>query len=73
MIEDNIQVIKFAYEDLEALRATAQVIEAEKEWSNEREMLAVTIRTLSSITGDIQEAIDNIDKALKEAKKDGGK
>lgn len=72
IIKDNINVLKFACEDLESLRSAAQVVEAEKSWSSERDMLAVTIRALTPIIDDIHEAIDNIDKALKEVRKDEG-
>ena len=64
-LEDSNQILKFACRDLKAIRAAAQVIEAEKNWSSEREMLAVIIRALTPIIDDIQNAINNIDTALK--------
>ena len=65
-LEDSNQILKFACRDLKAIRAAAQVIEAEKNWSSEREMLAVIIRAVTPIIDDIQDAIDNIDKETKD-------
>ena len=54
-----------AAEDLEALKSVVQVMEDQKDWPYEREMLRVVLRALDPIIADIQECIDNIGEELK--------
>lgn len=35
-LEDSSQILKFSCRDLKAIRSAAQLVEAEKDWSNER-------------------------------------
>ena len=68
-IQDNNQLLKFAYEDLRGIQSMILTVTDHPEYANAYEVLGVIDRALGSITGDIQEVIDNIDKALKEGMK----
>ena len=35
-LEDSSQILKFSCRDLKAIRSAEQLVEAEKDWSNER-------------------------------------
>lgn len=61
-IHDNVQQLKFVCDDLNALRSVLLVAEDHEEYAEEA--LKVIGRVLSSITGDIQEAIDAIEGEL---------
>jgi len=63
-IAESRNQLRYACEDLEALRAIVQVVEAQKGWPNEREMLLVVSRSLAPIIKDIQGCIDSISKEL---------
>ena len=63
-IAESRNQLRSACEDLEALRAIVQVVEAQKDWPNEREMLLVLSRSLAPIIKDIQGCIDSISKEL---------
>lgn len=43
-----------------------QLVEDQKDWPNEREMLSVVLRALDSIISDFEEGIDSISRELKE-------
>ena len=62
-IHDNVQQLKFTCNDLNALRSVSLVIEDHEEYANEA--VKVIGRVLSSITSDIQEAIDAIEGELR--------
>lgn len=68
-IQDNNQLLKFACEDLRGIQSMILTVTDHPEYANAYEVLGVIDRALGSITGDIQEVIDNIDKALKEGMK----
>ena len=51
---------------LKALESVVQVVEDQKDWPDEREMLAVVLRTLGSIISDIEEGISSISEELNE-------
>ena len=63
-IAESRNQLRSACEDLEALRAIVQVVEAQKDWPNEREMLLVLSQSLAPIIKDIQGCIDSISKEL---------
>ena len=65
-IADSRNLLRFACEDLKALKAVMQVVEDEKDWPNEREMLSVVLRALDSIISDFEEGIDSTSEELKE-------
>lgn len=65
-IDESRNLLRFACEDLEALKSVVQVMEDQKDWPYEREMLRVVLRALDPIIADIQECIDNIGEELKE-------
>lgn len=65
-IQDNYQLLKFAYEDLRGIQSMIFTVTDHPEYANAYEVLGVIDRALGSITEDIQEALDNIDRALKE-------
>lgn len=62
-IHDNVQQLKFVRDDLNALRSVLLVVEDHEEYAEEA--LKVIGRVLSSVTSDIQEAIDAIEGELK--------
>ena len=64
----NLLQFVFACEDLKALKSVVQVVEDQKDWQYEREMLAVVLRSLGSIISDMEEGIESISEELKEEK-----
>ena len=58
-------LLQFACEDLKALKSVVQVVEDQKDWQYEREMLAVVLRSLGSIISDMEEGIESISEELK--------
>lgn len=68
-IQDNNQLHKFAYEDLRRVQSMTLTVTDYPEYANAYEALEVIERALCSITEDIREAIDNIDRVLKETQK----
>ena len=68
-IQYNNQLLKFAYEDLRRVQSMILTITDHPEYANAYEALGVIERALCSITEDIREAIDNIDRLLKETQK----
>lgn len=64
-IDDSRNLLRFACEDLKALKSVVQVVEDQKDWPNEREMLMVVLRALDPIIRDIQEVVDSISAELK--------
>lgn len=62
-IHDNLQQLKFVRDDLNALKSVLLVVEDHEEYAEEA--LKVIGRVLSSVTSDIQEAIDAIEGELK--------
>lgn len=64
-IDDSSNLLRFACEDLKALKSVVQVVEDQKDWPNEREMLIVVLRALDPIIRDIQEVVDSISVELK--------
>ena len=65
-IADSRNLLRFACDDLKALKTVVQVVEDQKDWPNEREMLSVVLRALDSIISDFEERIDSISGELKE-------
>ena len=63
-IQDNNQLLKFACEDLRSVQSLILTVTDHPEYANAYEMLGVIDRALKSITDDIQEVINNIDKSL---------
>ena len=63
-IQDNNQLLKFACEDLRGVQSLILIVTDHPEYANAYATLSIIYRALRSITEDIQEAIDNIDKAL---------
>ena len=64
-INDSRNLLRFACEDPKALKSVVQVVEDQKDWPNEREMLTVVLRALDPIIRDIQEVVDSIREELK--------
>ena len=65
-IDDSRNLLQFTCEDLKALKMVVQLVEDQKDWPNEREMLSVVLRALDSIISDFEEGIDSISGVLKE-------
>lgn len=63
-ISDHLQQLKFAKEDLRALSIIVTVVEDQKDWQNDKEMLAVMRRALDPIISDMEEAIGGIEAEL---------
>lgn len=72
-IQDNNQLLKFACEDLRAIQTVITTVEDHSVYDSDHDTLIVVRRALCPIISDIQEAVNNIDKALKETKKDDEK
>ena len=68
-IQDNNLLLKYAYEDLRGVQSMILTVTDHPEYANAYEALGVIERALCSITEDIREAIDNIDRVLKEDQK----
>ena len=65
-IQDNNQLLKLACNDLRGIQSMILTVTDHPEYANAYEILGVIDRALSTITKDIQEAIDGIDKSLLE-------
>lgn len=63
-IHDSNQLIKFACEDLEAIRSVILAAEDHPEYGNGYEMLTVVRRALDPIIRDMNRAVSSIDKEL---------
>ena len=63
-ISDHLQQLKFAKEDLRALSIIVTVVEDQKDWQNDKEMLAVMRRALDPISSDMEDAIGGIEAEL---------
>lgn len=63
-IHDCNQQLKFALDNLRAIRSIILTVDDHEEYANAYEALIVIDRALVSITDDIQEAVDGIDAAL---------
>ena len=63
-ISDYLQQLKFAKDDLQALNIIVTVVEDQKDWQNDKEMLAVIRRALEPIILDMEAAIDGIETEL---------
>ncbi len=68
-IQDSNLLLKFAYEDLRRVQSMILTVTDHPEYANAYEALGVIKRALCSITEEIREAIDNIDRVLKEDQK----
>ena len=68
-IQDNNLLLKYAYEDLRGVQSMILTVTDHPEYANAYEALGVIKRALCSITEEIREAIDNIDRVLKEDQK----
>lgn len=64
-IHDKNQLLIFAVDDLKVVRSIILTVGDHEEYANAYDMLKVIDRALSLIIGDIQEAVDSIDAALK--------
>ena len=62
-IQDNNQLLKFACEDIRAVQTVITTAEDHPVYDSGHETLIVVRRALEPIINDIQEAVDNIDKA----------
>ena len=67
-IHDKKQLLKFAVDDLNAVRSIILTVGDHEEYANAYEAMRVIDRALSPIIGDIQGAIEAIDTALKKEK-----
>ena len=63
-ISDHLQQLKFAKEDLRALSIIVTVVEDQKDWQNDKDMLAVMRRALDPIISDMEDAIGGIEAEL---------
>ena len=63
-ISDYLQQLKFAKDDLQALNIIVTVVEDQKDWQNDKEMLAVMRRALDPIISDMEDAIGGIEAEL---------
>ena len=63
-IHDKNQLLKFALDDLRAIRSIILTVDDHEEYANAYEALKVIDRALTSITDDIQDAVDGIGVAL---------
>lgn len=70
-IQDNKLLLIFACDDLRGVQSLILTVTDHPEYANAYDVLGVINRALGSITCDIQKAIDNIDKTLKEEMRDG--
>ena len=68
-IQDSNQLLKFACEDLRGIQSIILTVNDHPEYANAHEALGVIDRALCSIIGDMQEAIGQIDEALKESER----
>lgn len=63
-IQDKMRQLKFAVDDLKAISSIILTVGDHEEYANAYEALKVIDRALTSITEDIQDAIDGIETAL---------
>lgn len=63
-IQDKTRQLKFAVDDLKAISSIILTVGDHEEYANAYEALKVIDRALTSITEDIQDAIDGIEIAL---------
>ena len=63
-IQDKTRQLKFAVDDLKAISSIILTVGDHEEYANAYEALKVIDRALTSITEDIQDAIDGIETAL---------
>ena len=72
-IEDSRFLIKYACEDLRSLRSVMQSLESQADCLDSQDVLAVVIRALEPIIGDIHKAVDMIGEELKGKERDSDK
>ena len=65
-IQDSFQQIKLAFGDPQAIQAVIVMAEDHPVYSNDHKALIVVRRALKPIINDLQEAVDNIDRELKD-------
>ena len=64
-IQDSLQQIKIALEDLQAIPTVIAMAEDHPFYSSDHETLIVVRRALAPIINEMQEAVDIIDRELK--------
>ena len=72
-IEDSRFLIKYACEDLRSLRSVLQSLLNQADCPDSQDVLAVVIRALEPIIGDIRKAVDTIGGELEKEKNDAGR
>lgn len=72
-IEDSRFLIKYACEDLRSLRSVLQSLQNQADCPDSQDVLAVVIRALEPIIGDIRKAVDTIGGELEKEKNDAGR
>ena len=72
-IEDSRFLIKYACEDLRSLRSVMQSLESQTDCLDSQDVLAVVIRALERIIGDIHKAVDMLGEELKGKERDSDK
>ena len=72
-IEDSRFLIKYACEDLRSLRSVLQSLQNRADCPDSQDVLAVVIRALEPIIGDIHKAVDMIGEELKGKERDSDK
>ncbi len=61
-ISDNINLIRIAIQDLEAVQSVIITAEDGPQYTHEHEILSVTSRALTPIISDLKDAVDSIDE-----------
>lgn len=69
-IQDSLQQIKIALEDLQAIPTVIAMAEDHPVYSNDHEALIVVRRALEPIINDMQESIEVLDGELKSVQQD---
>ena len=72
-LEDSRFLIKYACEDLRSLRSVLQSLQNRADCPDSQDVLAVVIRALEPIIGDIRKAVDTIGGELEKEKNDAGR
>ena len=72
-IEDSRFLIKYACEDLRSLRSVLQSLQNQADCPDSQDVLAVVIRALEPIIGDIHKAVDTIGGELEKEKNGAGR
>lgn len=72
-IEDSRFLIKYACEDLRSLRSVLQSLQNRADCLDSQDVLAVVIRALEPIIGDIHKAVDMLGEELKGKERDSDK